>query len=120
VSRGHVIRLHAAWDPPAAAGLPWRRSFGRPGGLAADDGVRLVIERPAACRLELNGVPLPAVAEGRRWEADVTGLLRERNELAVKFAAEPAGRTGGGRQPLPGSCGRPALEIVAAPAPPRA
>jgi hypothetical protein len=112
VSR-HVIRLHAAWDPPAAAGAAWRRSFGRPGGLAATDRVRLVFERPAVCVLELNGTPLPPVAAGARWEADVTRLLRQRNDLAATFAtAAPA--SGGGRQPLPDACGRPALEIDAA------
>ncbi len=120
MSRGHVIRLHAAWDPPAAVGLPWRRSFGRPGGLAAADQVWLVLDRPAACALELNGVRLEPVAEAPRWEADVTALLRDRNELAATFAGAAAGLTGGGRQPLPEACGRPALEIVPGSEPPRA
>jgi hypothetical protein len=118
VSGGHVIRLHAAWDPPAAAGEPWRRSFGRPGGLTAGDRVWLVLDRPCAGTLELNGERLPAVAAGRRWEADVTLLLRDRNELVATFAGTAAALTG--RQPLPEACGRPALEIVPGSEPPRA
>lgn len=114
-----MIRLHAAWDPPAAGGQPWRRSFGRPGGLAATDRVRLVFERPAACVLALNGSPLPPVAAGDRWEADVTRLLRDRNDLAATFATEVPAHVGF-RQPLPAACGRPALEIDAIDEPPRA
>lgn len=110
----HVIRLHAAWDPPVAAGQPWHRSFGRPGGLAAADRVRLVIEGPAACVVVLNGARLAPVAAGDLWEADVTHLLRDRNELDAIFATEVPGLAGGGRQPLPAACGRPVLVIDAA------
>jgi hypothetical protein len=113
VSR-HVIRLHAAWDPPRASGHPWHRSFGRPGGLAAADRVWLVLECPAACVVVLNGSRLPPVPAGDRWEADVTHLLRDRNELDAIFATEVPGLAGGGRQRLPAACGRPALVIDAA------
>ena len=116
----HVIRLHAAWDPPAAAGQPWRRAFGRPGGLAAADRVWLVLDDPAACAVELNGERLPPVTAGVRWEVDVTHLLRERNDLAATFVLATPNRAGSGRQPLPVACGRPALEVDAADAASRA
>lgn len=113
----HAIDLTAAWDPPAAAGLPWTRRFGRPGGRAAAGRVWLVVAAaPVVPAATLNGVALEAaVAAGEvRW--DVAALLRARNTLTLLPAAGCAGQhavaRGSGRQPLPPSCGRVRLEIA--------
>ncbi|MFM8735271.1 MAG: hypothetical protein ACKOC8_08770 [Pirellulales bacterium] len=112
----HAIHLGNAWETPLAGRQHWLRRFGRPAGLVDGDRVLLVCERPArAAGLMLNGASLAGSDRGDGTIAcDVTGLLRDRNELVVVFAATHAApaRTDGGRQPLPEGCGRITLEIV--------
>jgi len=117
VSGRHAINLTAAWTPPAAPGPPavWRRQFGMPTGIAAADRVWLVVESPAGCTLELNGVAMRSAAAGECLRQDVTRLLRRRNELCLTGGDEgvPADQPGAplGRRPLPARLGRVWLEI---------
>lgn len=114
MSGGHRIRLTSAWDPPDPHRASWRRSFGRPGGLAAGDQVWLVIESPTDGPVTVNGVPLRSAAPtASAWRADVTALLRDRNELIVDLGAgERLADAGSARRPLPGGLGDVYLEIV--------
>ena len=112
----HTIRLGDAWEPAGPDGS-WTRRFGRPGGLGPRDRVLLVVVRPAAAAASLNDTPLPALpADGRRWQHDVTALLRERNVLILKPAATPFAATSprpGVRGRLSAELGEVSLEIVA-------
>lgn len=107
----HTINLAGAWE---RAGDGYRRSFGRPTGVAADDVIRLVFMAPSDAAVTLNGVPLPALrGDAQAWSHDVTALLRDRNELVL--ADRTAARSdsdGSGRVTLPKHLGHPALEIV--------
>jgi hypothetical protein len=78
--------------------------------------VWLVFQRPAADGLAVNGSALTLAAEGTgAWRADVTGLLRDRNELVVAFATTtPAPQDDARRRQLPEGHGEVFLEIVAA------
>lgn len=108
----HSINLAAAWEPQDGTGI-WRRNFGRPSGVGPGDRVRLVVEAPGDAAIAVNGSPLPALRSGQaRWSHDVTGLLEERNVLALTIAAPSAAVTSPGRTSLPERLGRPALEIV--------
>jgi len=115
----HAIHLGAAWEPPAptvAGREEWTRRFGKPAGLAAGDRVLLVVRQPGAvAAVRLNDVFLSPPAPGaERWEADVTSLLRDRNELRLVVDAAAARRVteSAGRGPLPAACGIVSVEIV--------
>ncbi len=90
----HRIRLRGPWEQDTPDGprrvnlpgpfpegrFPLRRRFGYPGRIDAYERVWLVVAgltRPAD--VSLNGTPLAGFA----GEADVTHLLRPRNELAI-------------------------------------
>lgn len=106
----HHIRLQAAWDR-CPHGASWTRSFGRPSGVGPDDRVWLVVERPAARAVVLNGRELAIVSAGAAaWRHHVTADLRERNELRLDVAP-PVAVGAAGRQPLPESLGIVRLEI---------
>ena len=113
----HRIRLQAAWQPPTHGAAGWIRSFGRPAGLEPGDRVWLVIERPAACTAEFNGVVVPPVTAdpGGAWRHEITRLLADRNELRlVPETGMPDGAalpTAHGRRPLPDGFGAVAIEI---------
>lgn len=87
----HSIRLADAWEPPQPDGdrIRLTRRFGRPSGLGPDDRVLLVAtSATTAADVSLNGAPLPPITAGGRWEQDVSGLLRDRNELSVLVPAD--------------------------------
>lgn len=116
----HRIHLGNAWEPPATDAGPgvrtaWRRRFGRPSGLGVGTAVWLVIERPTACSLVLNGRPLPPPTAGCDYRHEVGGQIGPRNELllspAVTGAADARPPAGAGRLPLPAVCGGVWLEI---------
>jgi len=120
VSNLHRIDLTNAWDAPTTMDGPWVRRFGCPTGLARADRVWLVSEvsvfgsdedragivRPRECRL--NGTPLPALLGPGLRRADVTHLLRPRNELVL--VADVTGQAEDRRR-LPDDVGRVWLEI---------
>jgi len=116
----HAIHLGAAWEPPVPGPdgcVRWMRRFGRPAGLGPGDVVRLVVDRPGvAASIAVNGVPLPPVVRGvERWEAEITPLLRDRNdiELLAALPSSAAGRSpmAAGRGPLPPAVGAVGIEI---------
>lgn len=110
MSGPHRIGLQAAWHA-ADDGTAWSRSFGRPG-IAAGERVWLVIERPAAGEVLLNGRPLPPTPGGdATWRHDVTADLRRRNELRLEVRPPLGPGTPSGRVPLPAALGLVALEI---------
>lgn len=107
----HTIRLGGGWRVPSDQGTAWVRGFGRPAGLGPTDRVLLVWEWPAGAApapRTLNGAPLASARE-----VDVTGLLRDRNELVLTAAAPAAGADGRRWPRLPPSLGQPVLVIVA-------
>lgn len=114
----HRIHLGNAWEPVPAAALPgrrsgWRRRFGRPAGLEKGTAVWLVIERPAACALVLNGRDLPPAAAGSDYRHEIGDRIGPRNELLLEPSAPDAtsAHVGSARLPLPAACGRVWLEI---------
>lgn len=112
MSRPHRIHLQAAWNR-AAGGTVWTRPFGRPTGIGAGGRVCLVVARPAACSLTLNGRRLPTVATGgAAWRHDVTADLRERNELRLDAGVATGEEDAEERVPLPATLGSVWLEIL--------
>jgi beta-galactosidase/beta-glucuronidase len=99
--------------------VEFRRRFGRPTGIDGGERVWLVCDGADAwAKLTLNGEPLGHVAgPAEAAEFDVTGLLRERNELAAvvecpRRAADGACLDRGPRADLPGGLiGEVRLEI---------
>jgi len=111
MSSAHRIRLQAAWRV-TAGGAVWIRPFGRPTGVGPEARIRLVIDRPSPCAATLNGRSLPDVGGGSApWRHDVSGELRDRNELRLEFAAVVHARADADRVPLPEALGTVALEI---------
>lgn len=114
----HTIRLNSVWEPPRSGETAWLRSFGRPSGIAVEDRVMLVVERPAADAFALNGAALPRPVAGvARWEHDITSLLLERNLLALEpESGAEAGHDHAvdahGRVALPRRFGSVVLEIL--------
>jgi hypothetical protein len=126
----HAIRLGDAWEPPQPDGDRVRltRRFGRPTGLDPGDRVLLVAtSATVASDVRLNGMPLPPIAAGGRWEQDVSGLLCDRNELVVLVPADlfvgadaaaasgQAASARGLRGRPPAAIGAVVIEIVAMP-----
>jgi len=84
----HRIRLRKPWQREATAGgVLWRRRFGRPSRLGAGHTVSVCVEGTASGgAVTLNGQllgPLPTPGTNGRY--DVTGRLRERNELTIRL-----------------------------------
>lgn len=105
----YPIRLHGPWEVRGDGAEPRRmtmpaliatsepatlvRSFGLPRTLDDFERVWLMAERVRGSSIWwLNGERL-GECEGGRWEAEVTGRLRARNELRVEFA-RPDGEVG--------------------------
>ncbi|MFO0801193.1 MAG: hypothetical protein U0804_27315 [Gemmataceae bacterium] len=87
----HAIRLRGAWAV-TADGQRFRhaRPFGWPAALDPHERVWLVVV--GCAEVALNGTQLvPRSATGERFEADVTALLRPRNEILLTrdLAAPP-------------------------------
>ncbi|MBU6309733.1 MAG: hypothetical protein KJS77_08320 [Planctomycetes bacterium] len=115
----HAIHLGAAWEPPAAAGGSWVRKFGRPTGLEKSDRLVLVCEGPGSATVWrtalLNDRPLEWRDAGpETLECDVTGIVAERNVLAVsaEASAPASGPDGVARAAIPSAWGRLSLVVV--------
>jgi len=117
----HPIRLRGPWECETIAGdarrvhmpatradvlksidagrLLCRRQFGCPTCLAPHEQVWLVIERPAlAGEVRLNDEPLGTTRSADRIsEFNITGRLRDRNELCLDFQIEDLNSQAGGR-----------------------
>ena len=79
----HRIRLRRPWQREVLGGrIRWTRRFGCPSGLSDDEQVWLAFERlPEATVGSLNGEPIERQPLDR---VDVTGRLRQRNELCLE------------------------------------
>lgn len=96
----HTIRLGPPWSvTPEAAGERHARKFGRPRTLDADERLWLVCAHvPGPAAVSVNGAVVGTAGAGGPFAADVTSLLRPRNEVVF---AVPAG----------GALGAVALEV---------
>jgi hypothetical protein len=115
----HRIRLRGPWEfeqvssnsAPVRTVLPlrWgqngtegctgrvrlRRRFGYPGRIDSHEAVWLTIGSPAQSMLvALNGAPLAGPNAGP-WEFDITGSLRERNEVNIELEIGESGTAWG-------------------------
>lgn len=90
----HSIRLGPPWQTTATdAGTTHARKFGAPRTLDADERLWLVCEHvPGAAEVRVNGTLVGTNGAGGPFAADVTALLRPRNEVVFAVAsAEPLG-----------------------------
>jgi hypothetical protein len=87
----HTIRLGPPWHVSATdAGTRHARKFGAPRTLGANERLWLVCERvPAAFRVTVNGAEVGA-GEAGPFAADITSLLKPRNEVAFAVASGEA------------------------------
>ena len=87
----HSIRLGPPWEVSAADGrVTHRRKFGRPRTLGPGERVWLVCDAvPGPATVALNGEPIGTAAGP--FSADITDLMRPRNEVAIDAAAGPLG-----------------------------
>lgn len=82
----HRIRLRKPWRREVTAeGVLWRRKFGRPTGVGAEQTVWVCVEgMPPGGSVAVNGEPLGRLPDlGTRGEYDVTQRLAGRNELQI-------------------------------------
>ncbi|MFM8271278.1 MAG: hypothetical protein ACKODX_02990 [Gemmata sp.] len=86
----HRIRLGPPWDvAPVAGGARHARKFGRPRALAADERVWLVCAHvPAAGEVRVNAAGVGTLDAPGPFAADVTPLLRPRNEVLISVASD--------------------------------
>ena len=90
----HRIRLGPPWVVTAAGGRTRHaRKFGRPRLTDPTERVWVVCESvPASAAVLVNGEALGTAEPGRPFAADVTHLLKPRNELVFDVAsADPPG-----------------------------
>ena len=85
----HSIRLGPPWDVATAGGrIVHRRKFGRPRTLDPGERVRLVFDHvPGPATISLNGQPIGTTSGP--FSADITELIRPRNEVVVDAADGP-------------------------------
>lgn len=82
--------LRAGGWPGYVGPVSFYRRFGKPSNLGTTDRVRLAFERvTGSAGVYLNGEPLGPLAGSGAF--DVTGRLRERNELEVRTSAADDG-----------------------------
>ncbi len=92
ISPLHRIRLGPPWEitPLDGRSLHTRR-FGRPRTLDPDERVWLVCLSPSKAEISVNGEPVGTAADnGTIFSADITNLLKHRNELRITaISTEP-------------------------------
>jgi hypothetical protein len=88
----HTIRLGPPWDVTATAeGSRHARKFGRPRTLDENERLWLVCEHlPAPAEVVVNGAAVGSVAAPGPFAADITPLLRPRNEVIFTLASDSA------------------------------
>ncbi len=82
----HSIRLRHPWEtiPGEAGRAIFRRTFNSPTGLDAWERVSLEIDRAIISGdVSLNGIALGHLSPGELFAADITDVLKPRNELLV-------------------------------------
>lgn len=90
----HCIRLGPPWQTSATdAGTRHARKFGSPRALDANERLWLVCEHvPGAAEVRVNGTLIGSPGAAGPFAADVTSLLRPRNEVVFAVAStEPLG-----------------------------
>jgi hypothetical protein len=90
----HRIRLGPPWVVTAAGGRARHaRKFGQPRLTNPADRVWVVCEpAPGSAAVLVNGEPVGTAEPGRPFAAEVTHLLKPRNELVIEVAsADPLG-----------------------------
>jgi hypothetical protein len=93
----HVIRLGPPWHVTATErGARHARAFGRPRALDANERLWLVCAHvPGPADVEVNGTAVGRLDAPGPFAADLTPLLRPRNEVAVTVASDaPLGAVG--------------------------
>jgi hypothetical protein len=88
----HRIRLGPPWQAAATdSGTRHARKFGRPRTLDASEQLWLVCERvPGAAEVSVNGTPVGGVESAGAFAANITSLLRPRNEVVFAVASAEA------------------------------
>ena len=88
----HTIRLGPPWEVTATeGGSRHARRFGRPRTLDENERLWLVCEHlPGAAEVVVNGTAVGSVAFPGPFAADITPLLRPRNEVAFTLASDSA------------------------------
>jgi hypothetical protein len=86
----HTIRLGPPWQLTAVAGTTRHaRKFGRPRTLDAAERLWLVCEHvPGPAEVRVNDTPVAAPDAPGPFAADITSLLRPRNEVIFAVASE--------------------------------
>jgi hypothetical protein len=90
----HSIRLGPPWQcTTTESGARHVRAFGRPRVLGANERLWLVCDHvPGAGDVRVNGASVGAPAAPGPFAADITALLRPRNEVAFAVGSdEPLG-----------------------------
>lgn len=93
-SNPHRIRLGPPWQLTSADGRTRHaRKFGQPRAADPDQRVWVVCAAvPGPAAVSVNGVPVGTTAAAGPFAADVTPLLRPRNELVLDVdSADPIG-----------------------------
>jgi hypothetical protein len=85
----HRIRLGPPWDVTASGGRTRHaRRFGRPRTLGPGERVWLACGSvPGPADILVNGEPVGSVAGAGPFAADVTPLLKPRNEVVIETAS---------------------------------
>jgi hypothetical protein len=90
----HRIRLGPPWDVTSADGRTWHaRKFGQPRVADPDQRVWVVCAAvPGPAAVSVNSTPVGTTDAAGPFAADVTHLLRPRNELVLDVAStDPLG-----------------------------
>ncbi len=88
----HTIRLGPPWEVTLIAnGSRLTRKFGRPRALDANERLWLICALfPGGAEVVVNGIVVGASALDGAFAADITSLLRPRNEVAFTLTSESA------------------------------
>ena len=85
----HVIRLATFWSitKSASGRLQYVRSFGAPRLQSPQETVWLVGISPGNGTLTINGELAATLIAGKKYEANITAMLKPRNEARIEVSA---------------------------------